>query len=176
VARSRSFSIYLLKKGFDATNSLREGHALEEGVHAAALPEGATLFVLDSEPRPPWWRGYFGIRKTLFQQVKGALVFLPAKGRWFALSFGHVSHNLSDVSYEYDFGIRVTLNSLDPTKLKSTDALEPGAARRRRTQVPTESDLTFLILTEIVRYCVALRARSQMRIKNYLDTRRAQQI
>ena len=48
-----------------------------------------------------------------------------------------------DESYEYDFGIRVTLNSLDPNKLKSTDVLEPGVARRQRTQVPIESDLTY---------------------------------
>jgi uncharacterized protein (TIGR04141 family) len=143
MARSRSFSIYLLKSGFNATNSLRDDHPLESDAHATRLPEGAVLYVLDSSPRPPWWRGYFGIRKMLLQQLKGALVFVPAKGRWFALSFGHVSHNLKDVSYEYDFGIRVTLNSVDPTKLKSTDVLEPGVARRRRTQIPVESDLTF---------------------------------
>jgi uncharacterized protein (TIGR04141 family) len=36
----------------------------------------------------------------------------------------------------------VTLNSLDPHKLKSTDTLDPGANKRRRTQLPTESELT----------------------------------
>jgi uncharacterized protein (TIGR04141 family) len=35
----------------------------------------------------------------------------------------------------------VTLSSLDPTKLKSTDTLEPGA--RQRIQLPIESELTF---------------------------------
>ncbi|GLS42565.1 hypothetical protein GCM10007884_05500 [Methylobacterium brachythecii] len=77
------------------------------------------------------------------QVSKGALVFLPVEDRCFALSFGHVSHNLLDTSYEYDFGLRVTLNSLDPRKLKSTDTLEPGAAKRQRTQLPIESELTF---------------------------------
>ena len=37
----------------------------------------------------------------------------------------------------------MTLNSVDPKKLKSTDILEPSEARRRRTQVPMDSDLTF---------------------------------
>jgi uncharacterized protein (TIGR04141 family) len=74
---------------------------------------------------------------------KGALILLPVGTRCFALSFGHVAHNLHDASYEYDFGLRVTLNSLDPTKLKSTDTLEPGAAKRQRTQLPIESELTF---------------------------------
>jgi uncharacterized protein (TIGR04141 family) len=142
MSKSRPFSIYLLKEGYDATNALREDHALDSDIEAQALPDGATLFVLDSEPRQPWWKSYFGVEKNLTQVNKGALVFLPVGGRCFALSFGHVAHNLIDSSYEYDFGLRVTLNSLDPSKLKSTDTLEPGAAKRKRTQLPMESELT----------------------------------
>lgn len=140
--KSRSFSIYLLKESFDQTNALVADHELDDEVAATGLPDGASLFVLDSEPRPPWWRGYFSIQKNLSQVSKGALVFLPVGARSFALSFGHVAHNLRDTSYEYDFGLRVTLNSLDPKKLKSTDTLDPGAAKRQRTQLPIESELT----------------------------------
>lgn len=143
MSKSRSFSIYLLKQGFDATNALKDDHPLENGGNAAHLPAGAILFVLDSVPREPWWKSYFGVAKPLNQVSKGALIFVPVGNRCFALSFGHVAHNLKDASYEYDFGLRVTLNSLDPTKLKSTDILEPGAARRQRTQVPVDSDLTY---------------------------------
>lgn len=142
MTKSRSFSIYLLKEGFDATNAVRKDHALDDDIGAQGLPEGATLFVLDSDPRPPWWKSYFGVEKNLLQASKGALVFLPVGDRCFALSFGHVAHNLIDSSYEYDFGLRVTLNSLDPHKLKSTDTLDPGAAKRQRTQLPIESELT----------------------------------
>ena len=142
MSKSRPFSIYLLKEGYDPSNALKADHGLEDEVAATSLPEGASLFVLDNAPRTPWWKDYFGISKTLNQVTKGALIFLPVRDRWFALSFGHVFHNLKDVSYEYDFGLRITLNSLDPTKLKSTDVLEPGVARRQRTQVPIESDLT----------------------------------
>jgi uncharacterized protein (TIGR04141 family) len=132
-----------LKEGRDATNSLRDDHRLEEGVAATNLPEGSTLFVLDNVPHAPWWKSYFGVTKNLNQVTKGALIFLPVGERCFALSFGHVFHNLEDRAYEYDFGLRVTLNSVDPNKLKSTDVLEPGEARRQRTQVPVDSDLTF---------------------------------
>jgi uncharacterized protein (TIGR04141 family) len=142
MAKNRSFSIYLLKEGFNATNALREDHALDDDVGAQGLPDGATLFVLDSQPYAPWWKPYFGIEKNLTQMNKGALVFLPVADRCCALSFGHVAHNLIDTSYEYDFGLRVTLNSLDPHKLKSTDTLDPGAAKRQRTQLPIESELT----------------------------------
>ena len=143
VSKSRSFSIYLLKQGYDASNALKDDHQLDGAIAADHLPEGASLFVLDSHPREPWWKGYFGVQKDLNQVTKGALIFLELAERCFALSFGHVYHNLKDESYEYDFGLRVTLNSVDPIKLKSTDILEPGAARRQRTQIPIESDLTF---------------------------------
>ena len=71
-------------------------------------------------------------------------MFLPIEGACFALTFGQVIHHLEETAFEYDFGLRVTLNSLDPKKLKSADMLEPGAARRRRTQVPKSTELTYL--------------------------------
>lgn len=141
--KTRSFSVYLLKEDFDAKNALKEDTNLEAGVEATSLPEGATLHILDKSPTTPWWAGYFGIKKDLSQVLKGAIVFLPAGGRWFAISFGHVSHNLKDDSYEYDFGLRVTLNCVDPAKLRSTDILEPSGAKRQRTQLPTAGDLTY---------------------------------
>lgn len=143
MSKSRPFSIYLLKLGYNASNSLILGHSLKPEKGASSLPAGASLFLLDEDPHEPWWKEYFGIKKALFQSAKGALLFLPVNDRCFAISFGHAFHNLKDSSYEYDFGLRVTLNSLDPKKLKSTDVLEPGSARRQRTQVPIESDLTY---------------------------------
>lgn len=140
--KSRSFSIYLLKQGYDASNTLEDDHDLQPET-ATNLPAGASLYILDNLPRQPWWKDYFGIARNLEQKSKGALIFLPVKGRWFALSFGHVYHHMKDMAYEYDFGLRVTLNALDPKRVISTDTLEPSAARRQRTQVPKESELTF---------------------------------
>lgn len=143
MSKSRSFSIYLLKEGFDATNTLKDDHSLDDQVAGNSLPDGAVLYVLDNPPMPPWWKGYFGIQKNLMQTLKGAIVFLPVGTRTFAITFGHVFHNLKDTSYEYDFGLRVTLNCVDPEKLKSLDALMPENARRQRTQLPIGSDLTY---------------------------------
>ncbi len=117
MAKIRPFSIYLLKEGFDHANSLKQEHSLEEA-EAADLPDNARLFILDTPPRPPWWRSYFGIEQELHQASKGALVFLEIGGRNFAISFGHVYHHLNDYSYEYDFGLRVTLNSLERPALQ----------------------------------------------------------
>lgn len=143
MTKTRSFSIYLLKDTFNATSALKDDTKLEAGVDATDLPEGATLHILDNQPNTPWWAGFFGIQKPLNQASKGAIILLQASGRWFALCFGHVAHNLKDESYEYDFGLRVTLNCVDPDKLRSTDVLEPSGAKRQRTQLPTAGDLTF---------------------------------
>lgn len=152
--KSRPFTIFLLKQGFDATNSLKEEHELGQAVASDRLPEKASIYILDSQPRAPWWREYFNIANPLEQASKGALVFIPVADRYFALSFGHVFHKLRDNCYEYDFGLLVTLNSLDPKKLKSADIMDPGASRRKRTQIPAAADITFLDFdsnTEIVR-------------------------
>jgi uncharacterized protein (TIGR04141 family) len=142
MSKTRPFSIYLLKPHYDASNSLKNEHGLGE-TPSETLPPDARLFVLDSPATDPWWKGYFKVDMVLKQASKGALVFLTVDNRCFALSFGHVYHNLKDESFEYDFGLRVTLNCIDPNELKSTDTLEPGAARRQRTQLPTGSDLTY---------------------------------
>ncbi|UVE19407.1 TIGR04141 family sporadically distributed protein [Pseudomonas sp. LS44] len=152
--KSRPFTIFLLKQGFDANNSLKNEHELDQAIASDRLPENSSVYILDSQPRAPWWREYFNIANPLQQANKGALVFIPVADRHFALSFGHVFHKLRDNCYEYDFGLLVTLNSLDPKKLKSADIMDPGASRRKRTQIPAAADITFLDFdsnTEIVR-------------------------
>ncbi len=142
MSKSHPFSIFLLKPHFDPTTALADPKQRLTPSHGSTLPANASLFLLDAPPKEPWWKDCFGIQEALHQVHKGALIFLPVGRRTFALSFGHVHHYLNDESYEHDFGLRVTLNSVDPKKLRSTDLLEPGAARRRRTQIPNFSDLT----------------------------------
>ena len=142
MARTRSFSIFLLKPNIGPADALEPEHNLEPETGVTKLPQGSLVFILDSLPYEPWWRGFFGILRPLSQVGKGAIVLIPASGRWFALCFGHVSQNLNPENYEYDFGLKITLNSVDPAALKSTDLFEPGAARRRRVQIPTAGDLT----------------------------------
>jgi uncharacterized protein (TIGR04141 family) len=141
--KSRSFSIYLLKVDVkDPGDALDGDHPLKADFKGDKLPEGAALYVLDAPQLAPWWQGYFGVKGNLDQVFKGALVFIPVKGRLFALSFGHVSHHLRDTAYEHDFGLRVTLNAVDPDLIKSTDILQPSGAKRQRIQLPAAGDLT----------------------------------
>lgn len=144
MAKSRNFSIFLLKENFNAMTALKNEHNLELiKEDETNLPEGAIMYISDRQATPPWWKSYWGISKNLKQVQKGAIVFLPIENRWIVLTFGMTFFQLKDESYEYDFGLRTTLNALDPEKIKSTDILEPESAKRERVQSPTASNLTF---------------------------------
>ena len=143
--KSRSFSIYLLKDGFNHANAIVEHSGLQQvdSARVRGLPEGAVLYLLDNEPAAPWWKEYWGIENDLKQVLKGAIVFLPVNNRCFALTYGHTYHALKNIAYEYDFGLRTTLNALDPEKVKSTDILSPETAKRERIQSPISAAWTF---------------------------------
>lgn len=142
--KSRPFSIFLLKQGYNSNNSLKPTSNLVSNIHATNLPESASLYIADNKETTPWWVNYFDIKSSnLTQKNKGALIFLPVDDRCFVLSFGFVSHYLIDTSYEYDFGLKVTLNTLDPQKLKSIDITDPSAPSRKRMQLPITTDLTY---------------------------------
>ena len=144
MAKSNNFSVYLLKPGYNAYNALKEEHNLkivkEENTN---LPPNGVMYYGQNKIRAPWWKEYWGINQDLYQSSVGAIVFLPVEDRCFAITFGMSYHNLQDQSYEYDFGLRTTLNTLDPEKIKSTDLLIPESSKRERIQIPNASSLTF---------------------------------
>lgn len=145
MAKTRSFSIYLLKEEFNPSNTLKEGHGLQIlSSDEADLPENAVMYILNNQSKSPWWKDYWGVSANLTQSNKGALVFLEIKeSRWVALTFGATYHKIKDEAFVHDFGIRTTLNALDPKKIKSTDILSPENAKRQRIQSPTASGLNF---------------------------------
>lgn len=147
MTKTRSFTVFFLKEGFSDRNSFKEDHKLKRLDNVVNLPEGGVMYLSDTPAKEPWWKSYWGVNYDLKQTLKGALIFLPVRNRWVALTFGMTYHKLKDESYEYDFGLRTTLNSLNPEKIKSTDILVPENAKRQRIQSPTVDELTFFDLT-----------------------------
>ena len=143
MAKTNTFSIFLIKEGKTIDDLFSDDRVYDGEIALSHLPEGALFFLIDNPPKPPWWVNYFGLPGEIEQVQKGAIYVQPVGERLFCICFGMVSHMLDDEAYEYDFGLRVTLNSIDPKKLKSTDTIETGPARRQRTQIPLESDLTY---------------------------------
>ncbi|MEW5095565.1 DUF6119 family protein [Clavibacter michiganensis] len=144
LAAARSFSIFLLKPQYSKPKqALKEEHKLQKARTAPGGASPAAVYISQSTQSTPWWKTYFSVEDNLRQGFAGAIAFIKTSNRTFALTFGHTRHNLRDESYEYDFGLRTTLNSVDPHAIRNTDELNPATSRRRRTQLPERSDLTY---------------------------------
>lgn len=140
--RKHDFSIYLLKPDVDVDTALDDEHDLVP-IGATNLPPDSALYLLEGESEL-WWPVYLGIEKEIRKNRLGAILFVRADARLFAITFGNVASQLCPEGFEREFGLRVTLNSIDPDKLSGTETLSPAAGRQRRTVLPIETDLTVL--------------------------------
>lgn len=144
MAKARSFSIFLLKDGYTSpARALKDGHGLKKASHEDAVGKIWPTYLASKSSAPPWWKAYFGISDPVTQGFAGAIVFVEASHQTFALTFGHMRHHLRDEAYEYDFGLRTTLNAVDPKEIRNTDELDPATSLRRRTQLPERSDINY---------------------------------
>jgi uncharacterized protein (TIGR04141 family) len=143
---TRMMTVFLMKENRQPEDCLSDDHKLVETRGSNDLPKGTRIFLRKGKPKAPWWKDYFGLTEALDQTTNGALIFVPVAGRTFAIAFGYAHTRLRDDSFEHDFGARVVLNAVDPIKLKNADTLDPGSARRRRTQLPFDADLTYFEL------------------------------
>ena len=91
----------------------------------SGLPFTGTLFLRRPHSRVPSWAAFVGPGVDgdfrALTASTGAVLFLRAAGHWFALTFGAGRHLLDSDAVEQDFGLRVTLNAVDPSSLRSVD-------------------------------------------------------
>lgn len=127
--RKEKLSIYLAR---DATKDNADLLKVENSKNSIPINldgvDDAVLYVKKEPPKhtPPWTRLFttseqvpddtFGTSSTV-----GALFVVRAFGQIFMLSFGTGFHLLKSEEIERDFGLRVTLNSVDPDNLRSLD-------------------------------------------------------
>ncbi|MFM4961088.1 TIGR04141 family sporadically distributed protein [Aeromonas caviae] len=90
--------------------------------------ESARLYIKKHPPKniPPWTRLFTdntSVDKLAFgtSSSVGAVFIVKLLGNIFILSFGTGFHLLKDDAIERDFRLKVTLNSVDPDKLRSLD-------------------------------------------------------
>lgn len=95
------------------------------------IPETDSVIYINQEKpeKYPDWVGF--VVASSFQQLnlndfvkcqsEGAILISSIQGRKFLISFGSGHHKINKESIERDFGLRVTINSVDPNKLRSLE-------------------------------------------------------
>ncbi len=127
--RKEKLSIYLAKN-FKSNNM--EILKLENAKPAISINipdiEAAELYIKKEPPKhsPPWTRLFTARPEVSLDDFGnsssvGAALVVTAFQHKFILTFGTGFHLLKDETIERDFGLRVTLNSVDPDKLRSLD-------------------------------------------------------
>lgn len=88
-------------------------------------PFAGVLYVDAPVAQPPGWQAFVNsglIRPlNLKNRHASAVLFVGTAEHWFALPFGFGRHLLNPECIERSFGLRVTLNSVDPALLRSID-------------------------------------------------------
>ena len=148
-ARSITLSLRLLRDGRTVDNALRADHELEE-----QEAEIGRLFVGQSPAVPPTWFGFVGeFAKEdlgrLVNQSCGAALFLEvppagkgASKRTIALAFGAGHHSFEPDAFERSFGLRVVLNAVARSNLRSLDIATLDATTfQKRIQASRDADL-----------------------------------
>jgi uncharacterized protein (TIGR04141 family) len=143
-----TLSIFLMKEGY-ASNArcLKPDGAVERmRIAQGGHPIGELVWRQNS-PKPPKWLALFHEAPDLklpdlFNASNSAVLFVKRKDRMFALAFGFGRHLLAPGAYEEQFGLRVTLNSVDPVMLRSLDHKNFEAiASHSRTQTSQAADV-----------------------------------
>lgn len=117
----QALTIFLLRELEDPVKSIKGAGRLQR------IPiDGNHLVFIKRPPAhaPSWARFFAGrIDPERFGRVKSsaAVLLTKAGGRDFALVFGSGRHLLDPQSYEQRFGLLVTLNAVDPKKVRSID-------------------------------------------------------
>ncbi len=144
--RQHRLTIYLAKEGDWTDDRLIDLASCKPAVPINVHSGTATLYVKTEKPKTsPAWCQFFtshqALEEGLFGKTNtvGAAFLLRDHNRAFILTFGTGHHLVNDDFIERDFGLRVTLNSVEPDKLRSLDkASYQSDPLNSRTQSPKE--------------------------------------
>jgi uncharacterized protein (TIGR04141 family) len=118
-------TIYLVKPGTSTAECLNQMRKSQS--HDFTLSNGTkcTLHTDSIPPHEPRWVRLFTEAAPQLGNLRSsnasALLFVHRGERLFALTFGYGRSLLTPGSWEEDFGLRATLNSVDVKKIRSVD-------------------------------------------------------
>lgn len=124
----QSYTIYLLKEEITSFEAARNPRKTTQAFPLRSdLPFRATLFVGEQYRKPPSWASSLqpflqDPISSFFVAGVSAILLVAHEERIFAVSFGYGRNLLNGSCWVQDFGLRVTLNRVDPARLRSIDA------------------------------------------------------
>lgn len=143
----RHLTVMLLKVEYiEPPLSLSKSETIMEFKLKSSLPFEGTLFLKRPRRNPPSWLVFVqeGVNDilNLLNSSNSGVLFLKQDSRLFAITLGHGRYLLDQNTIERDFGLKVTLNAVNPDKLRSIDmrTLEELPIETRR-QASTSSSL-----------------------------------
>ena len=120
-------TIFLIKPGISRSDCLRVTKATSTSEFE--FPDGtkASLHTFSTPPHAPKWYNFFSDvvqnLPSIVSSSASAVLFVSKDDRLFAVTFGYGRSLLVPGSWEEDFGLKVTLNSVDRTKIKTVDRM-----------------------------------------------------
>jgi uncharacterized protein (TIGR04141 family) len=146
--RKQRLNIFLIKSGVTRAEAVREdvGELQSFQIDPDFHFEGEIRVKL-SRAAPPVWQQFLrnGTREQmpdLFTQSSGALLVLTTDERVFCVAFGNGRHWINEQNIERRFGMIVTLNTVDPQKIRSVDREEfETVTRLTRSQLSVSSTI-----------------------------------
>ncbi|WP_227286543.1 DUF6119 family protein [Boseongicola sp. H5] len=118
-----SFSDVFKKDALDATGDSRLEKIIR--VKNPEFGDGGELFLFIKKGYPPGWLGQlhanFKIEDKVYNQSHSGVVAFKSDERVFVLTFGYSSHLLNPYRLVSDFGLKVSINSLDPGSIKGLE-------------------------------------------------------
>jgi uncharacterized protein (TIGR04141 family) len=117
----QALTIYLLRETEEPEKALVRSGSLRR----IQIDENYTVYIKRKRAQHPSWVSFFNGRvdPDEFGKVRssGALLLCAAAGRHFAVVFGTGRYLLDPLFVEQRFGLLVTLNTVDPRKVRSID-------------------------------------------------------
>lgn len=155
---SRHLSLFLLKRGTELADAVREPGSLERReVSVQGLGVEAVIFTKETLSSVPWWVAFLDplteddLRAASSRTTSAVLVIRLAErgrhARTVCFTFGYGRHLLDPGRVERDFGLRLALNVVDPARLRGFDT-------RRQEDVVVHSRVQTSAGTELVAFDV----------------------
>jgi len=125
--KTQRLTVLLLKDNISSfQDALRDPDTLKKVPLKSELPFEGEFWYLTSLIKLPKWIEFIqpsldlDLDEMNVSNASGVL-FIKTEGRFFAFTFGYGRNLLKADCYELNFGLKVTLNRIDPNKLRSLD-------------------------------------------------------